>query len=231
MPARGLKKHMPDFSWDGNKVSPDEIDRYEYYTVINPSIDITWFGTVAGTSTQAKAIVAKSKIADYPRNIRVSMTLASGSATGGTAILNGKDQFGEVITETFAIATAANGGTAIGTKVFSEFTSGTVTFGTSDAGNATCNVGVGTAGTTTLFGLPTKIGGTTDIKRINGSFTGTGTSTVTSAVFGGTPSSAAVTATHAFKAPADVPAGTVIYNVQYKPSYDNQDGGNPIANW
>jgi len=213
-----LKKYFPDIRFSGNKVTPDELGYDLQYTVVNPSISDSWFGThaVRGTSG-SNAIVLINGIADYPRNLR---WVLAGSAAGmtGTATYNGLDQFGNVISETLTYTGAQNGGTAIGTKIFSEVTSGTVNFGTA-VGSGTAKLGVGTAGTTTLFGLPWRLGGTTDIKRINGSFTGVGTSTAGTFVFGGTPSSAANITAHAFKAPADVQAGTVVYNVIARPSY------------
>lgn len=227
----GLKKHYADIRFGGNKVSPDEIDRYEQYTVINPSIDAQWFGTVAGTQTQTgRVMVAINSLADYPRNVRIAYLGASGSVVNlSSGTLNGKNQFGVTISESYAGTPAADGGTIIGTAVFAEVTSGTFNMGTGDPGAGTVKVGVGTAGTTTVFGLPTKIGGTTDIKRITGSFNGVGTSTAGTFVFGGTPSSAAATAVHGFKAPRDVPAGTSVYHVLYRPTY-NAEYDNPMAN-
>jgi hypothetical protein len=213
------KRNDPGFAFSGNKVTPDELGFDMQYTVYNPSIDASWFGTCAGTSTQSISVVAINKNADYPRNLLLTVACASGSTMGGTAVVNGKDQFDNSITENLAVTVAANGGTTAGTKVFSKITSGTFNFGTTDAGNGTVKIGCGTAGTTTLFGLPGRLGGTTDIKNINGCFNGVGTSTAGTFVFGGTPSSAANTTVHAFKAPRDVPAGTCVYNVTFRPSY------------
>lgn len=205
----------------GLKISPDEIDRYEQYTVMNPSIDAQWFGTVAGTQTQNKALVLINPLADYARNVRIAYAGASGSVinlASGSIVY--KNQFGVQGTETYAGTPAANGGTIIGTAVMAEVLSGTFTMGTADPGSGTIKVGVGTAGTTTVFGLPTKIFAASDIKRIRGSFNGVGTSTAGTFVFGGTPSSAAATAVHGFKAPLDLAAGTVIYDVLFKTTYD-----------
>lgn len=205
----------------GVKISPDEIDRYEWFEVVNPSIDAQWFGTVAGTQTQNKALVLINPLADYSRNVRIAYTGASGSVVNlASGSIVYKNQFGVSGTETYAGTPAANGGTIIGTAVMAEVVSGTFTFGTGDPGSGTIQVGVGTAGTTTVFGLPTKIAATSDIKRIRGSFNGVGTQTAGTFVFGGTPSSAAATAVHGFKAPRDVPAGTCVYNILFKPSYD-----------
>ena len=217
-----LKNRYPDVTFSGNKITPDELGFTQTYTVVNPSINDSWFGTMtaAGTST-VRAWVGINTFADYPRNMRFVL---AGSAAGmsGTSVVNGKDQFGSVVTESLGITSASNGGTTVGTQIFSEFTSGTVTMGTA-VGSGTPKLGVGTAGTTTLFGLPARLGGTTDIVSLNGCFTGVGTQTAGTFVFGGTPSSAANTAVHAFKAPADVAAGTVVYNVRYRPSFPTNE--------
>jgi hypothetical protein len=214
-----LKKWDIGFGAAGNKVTPDEIGFDMTFSVINPSISNEWFGTCKGTSTQAVAITAINPISDYPRNLRINVDCASGSTKGGTAVINGKDQFGSVISESLVVTTAANGGTTLGTKVFDQFTSGTFTFDTCNAGNGTVHLGVGTAGTTSLFGLPWRLGGTTDIKKITGSFAGVGTSTAGTFVFGGTPSSSADTTNHAFKLPLDLQAGTCVYHVRVRPTY------------
>jgi len=214
-----IKKWAPDVRFSGNKLSGDEIGWDQNYIVINPSIGASYFGTCVGTSTQSKPIVAINRYADYPRNFRLAVAGPSGSTVGGVGTVNGLDQFGSSISEVLTVANAADGGTAIGTKVFSYYSSGTFTFNTMNAGNGTVDLGNGTAGTTTLFGLPSRIGATTDIKSISGAFNGVGTSSNGTFVFGGTPSSAADVGVHAFKAPRDVAAGTVVYNVRYRPSY------------
>lgn len=226
----GMKKYHADFRFSGNKVTPDEIDRYETYTVYNPSIDSRWFGTAVGTSTQSPTFGIINAFADYPRNVRFALNTASGSTGGGTFTVTGVDQFGSSVAESYGLAATADGGTVVGTAVYSKVTAIAGTFATMNAGNGTVNIGVGTAGTTTVFGLPTKIGGTTDIKNIRGSFNGVGTSTAGTFVFGGTPSSAAATAVHGFKAPRDLAAGTVIYSVVLRPTYNAENDGNNIAN-
>lgn len=226
----GLKRHLPDFSFgENNKVSPDEIDRYEQYTVYNPSIDAQWFGTAVGTSTQSPTFGIINAYADYPRNIKYILGVTSGSTGGGTFSVTGLDQFGVVKTETCGFAAAANGGTVIGTQVFAKVTSAAGTLAAMNAGNGTVQLGVGTAGTTTLFGLPTKIGGSADIKSLSGSFNGVGTSTAGTFAFGGTPSSSALVSMHAFKAPRDLAAGTVVYNVTIKPTYNAAGDGAAMA--
>ena len=167
--STGLKKHQPEIRFSGNLVTPDEIDAYTVYTVVCPAVVNASVGTAVGTSTQARAIgfASGSRFLDYPRNLRVVVSVASGSTKGGTLAVVGKDQFGQAISESLAVAVAADGGTTEGTKVFMEVTAGTFTFGTANAGNGTCEVGCGIVGTTALFGLPVKLGAAANIRRYN----------------------------------------------------------------
>ena len=193
----GLKIHQPEIRYSGNYVTPDEIDRYEYIYYGNIALSTTALGTCAGTSTQAKALVFDQVIPDYPRSLQVIVSCASGSTKGGTATITGYDQFGEAISETFAVAVAANGGTTAGTKVFAKVTSpGTWTFGTSNAGAGTVTVGPACGGSSALFGLPCKIGSTTDVKMFTA-----GTNSVPINVGGGTYGAFVSTATHSVQAP------------------------------
>ena len=163
--ATRLKTWHPDIAFSGGKVGADEVDFYHVYNIMCPSIISTAVGTCRGTPTSSYAIVAGATTLDYPRNLAVRLGNTSNSTNGMIGTINGLDQFGNAIREVFTIAGAANGGTAVGTKVFATFVSGTATFsGAGDAANGcTCNVGYGTAGTTTLFGLPFKVGGTKDL--------------------------------------------------------------------
>ena len=174
----GLKRDVPGLRFTSTAgasnptptlaVTPDEIDRYEVYTVINPAtLNVNqWFGTfpVGGTSSLGTMVVVNA-ISDYPRNLEFSVT-GTGAGMAGTLTATGRDQFGSVIQEVISIGTASNGGTQPGTKVFAQITNGTINFGTA-VGNGTARVGLGTTGTTTLFGLPFKVGGTTDLKLLS----------------------------------------------------------------
>jgi hypothetical protein len=212
----GFKRSQPGLRFAEEKITPDEIDRYETYYIINPSYSGAWVGAAgtAGTSS-AIALTKTNVILDYPRNLEMAIT---GSATGmaGTMVVNGHDQFGNVITESFGFGSADNGGTVVGTKVFAEVTSGTLTYGTA-VGSGTSRLGVGTSGTTALFGLPTKLGGTTDVKLIT--FTaGAGAATVN----GGTIAAFVDVPMHAIKSPKDLP-GTTSIMVWFKSSYNAEN--------
>ena len=157
----GLGEHFPEFQGGDAQVAPADIDRYEVYQIIGPQMGTFLWGTVVGTSTQAKTVVFDQVLPDYPRSVSMKILLASGSISGGTFTLTGKNQFGVVQTESFAIGTAVDGGTANGTKVFGTFTSCSGTIGTSDAGNATATLYPTAVGSVALFGLPAKIAGST----------------------------------------------------------------------
>lgn len=214
----GLKDRFPEFAFGGYKVSPDELDRYELVYVLNPQTSATWFGTTAaGTSTEAKAMVVDNRLADFPRNL--SGGVAGSSDMGGVWVVNGKSQFGETISETITIGTAANGGTTAGTKVFSSVTSGTFTFATA-IGSGTPKLGVVTAGASVIFGLPAKVAGSADVKAITWVNNGTPT-----AINGGTIGAYVNSSVHGFRGTADV-ALTDRYMVWYKPTYDNSGKDN-----
>lgn len=216
----GLGEHFPEFQGGDAQVAPADIDRYEVYQIIGPQMGTFLWGTVVGTSTQAKTVVFDQVLPDYPRSVSMKILPASGSISGGTFTLTGKNQFGVVQTESFAIGTAVDGGTANGTKVFGTFTSCSGTIGTSDAGNATATLYPTAVGSVALFGLPAKIAGSADVKLI--SFGSTG---VAKAVNGGTIGAFVDATVHAIQAPNTIttPAADLTWiNVLYKPTYDNK---------
>jgi hypothetical protein len=209
----GLKNNFPEMALSGARIAPEEIDRYEQYVVAFPSYSSTWFGTlpVAGTAATGTLVVINA-IADYPRNAEFAL---AGSATGmaGTFTLYGYNQFGVYGSEAFGFGSTDNGGTVVGTKIFASISAGTLSFGTA-VGNGTARLGVGTLGTTTLFGLPAKIGGTTDVKVIS-----KGGSVGMLTVNGGTIAAFVDAVQHAIKAPTNVVSANII-SVIYKPTYD-----------
>lgn len=227
----GIKKHMPDIRFSSNKVSPDEIDQYIQYCVINPGTSLTWVGTAAGgTSTQSKALVLINKVLDYPRNLMYGVV--GTNDLGGTWTVNGKDQFGNSITESVGSGTVAAGTPAFstaGTQIFSEVTSGTFTFATGSAGAGSAQVGVamgGTAGSTCYFGLPTKIKSYTDVKSITYI-----SEDAPVTLNGGTVGTTIVDSTyHRFCGTADL-NGTTSYIVTINPKYNAEYENTPMANW
>lgn len=153
MSQYGLKNIDPAFqSHVGYKVTPDEIDRYERYTILHASAGTKEVGTAAGTAVSGVVDLTNTQL-DYPRNLQV---IATGKV--GTVVISGQDQFGGSITETIA------GGTTVGTLVFARV--GTATY-TKATGAGTIEVGYasGTTSASPLFGLPFKVGGTADLKK------------------------------------------------------------------
>ena len=219
----GMKQHDPAFGAAGRKITPDEIDSYYIYTVNFPTTSATWFGTCAGgTAGQAKALVVTNKGADYPRNLLYGVV---GTADmGGSWTVNGKDQFGQVVSETVVLGTAAAGTPAAavaGTQIFSEVTSGTFTVDASGvgAGSARLGVAIGTAATALYrLGFPVKIGAYTDVKRIawTSQFVGT-------AINGGTVGTAQVDASRHAYLGQSIMAGTETFQFRIRPTYDNSN--------
>lgn len=216
----GLGERFPEFQKGaGAAVTPSNQDRYEIYHVIAPMMGTFAWGTGVGTSTTSPTIVFDQNIADYPRNVEVKILPASGSISGGTVVVTGKDQFGVSHSERFAIGTAVNGGTAVGTTIFASFSTATGTVGTSDAGNATITVYPASTGTTALFGLPTKIGGSTDVKLM-----GFGSTGVAKIMTSGSLLSFVDPTTHSIKAPNTIttPAANLTWiNVWFRPTWSN----------
>jgi hypothetical protein len=165
--ATRLKTWHPDVQFSGAKVGADEVDFYHTYTIPNLSIGTNVVATAKSIAVAVALTVNTEDVMDVPRNLVVRCPGGTSNGTyGGTTVINGLDQFGNAISETISIATAVNGGTGIGTKVFAKFTSGTATL-SGDTALATVSVGYGTAGTTTLFGLPFKVGGTADLMSLS----------------------------------------------------------------
>lgn len=167
----GLKDNFPGVftkvGTTGWQVTPDELDMDQRYYVMNPAVTDTFFGTVSSAS--AGAFVLDQTRTAYPRNL-LFVALGVAGGMGGTAVINGKNQFGETISETISFGSAAGGGTAAGTKVFAQVTSGTFTpvgLGGTAVGTAKLGVAIGSADPGVIFGLPHKLGGTADIKAIS----------------------------------------------------------------
>lgn len=216
-----FKKSQPGLQFGGQRVSADEMDIVRQYVVMNPNVSPTFVGTASGTSTQGTALIVLNKNLDYPRNLVYAVEHTAGSTAGGTWIVNGKNQFGETISETVAIGTATGGGTTAGTKVFAQVTSGTVNFTTMSPGAATAKIGgaIGTAaGLVGYFGLPDKLGAISDVKSIT--FRSVGTA---NGVNGGTIDSAVVGTAYSTFNGTSIIAVTDAYVVNYRPTFANQE--------
>jgi len=210
-----LKRHFPDVRFSGNKVTPDEVDVYDQYQVINPAISATHVGSAtAGTVSQVVAIGFTNVTMDYPRNL--AAVWSGSAAVSGTVQVIGKNQFGVVGTESLALANGTQtAGTSAGTQIFANVNAATATFGTGVVGSGTVSIGVDTVGTTLLFGLPSKIGAVTDVKAITWSSTGG----ISLPINGGSVTSSHVsTAVHAFRGTGAL-AGTQTYTVLFRPTF------------
>jgi hypothetical protein len=161
---------LPGFATGGAQVAARDIDRYDQYIVWAPSVDTAYIGTVSSATANA-AFVTKNAYPDYPRNLAYSVTGVAGGM-GGTFTLSGQDQFGGTVRESVTIGSAAGGGTTQGTAIFAKIAGGTFSpagLGGTAVGTAAIGFGTapGTAGTAgNYFGLPVKLGGTADVKRI-----------------------------------------------------------------
>lgn len=221
----GLKKHLPDIRFSANKLTADELDLRVNYRVQNPTVSGSFFGSVVGTGTGLVAALALTNVqADYPRNVLVSITGVAGGA-GGTVSVTGTDQFGGTQSESIGFATAAAGGTAVGTKVFNTISAATATFaliGGTGVGTASLGVAIGTAaGQEAWFGLPVRIESVSDVKKIMWN-----DNAVMTAVNGGTVTSSYVnTTTHAFTHGQIVAAADGIY-VDVLTTYDSTNNSN-----
>lgn len=213
-----FKRSQPGIRFSGERVSPDEMDQNFVYTVSNPAttaLGTLWVasGGTAGTSA-AVALVINNKYPDYPRNVAFNIH-GTHAAMGGTLVINGDDQFGSQISETLTLAGSNNGGTMVGTKVFGQFRSGTLYYGTA-VGNGTPNIGLD-GGTSCLFGLPWKIGTTADVISMSMSI-GSGPISVG----GGTAIGSLVNAgVHAVR-PFAAPAASSYINVWVRPSFSSE---------
>lgn len=214
---------LPGFNV-GQQAQPSDMDRYEQYFIFAPSVDTAYMGTVS-SATANSPVILKNVYPDVPRNLAYSATGVAGGM-GGTFVARGQDQFGGTVIETVAFASAAGGGTVQGTAIFAKL--GTALFtpvGLGGTAVGTAAIGFGTApgvgGTSgNYFGLPTKIGGTADIKTIVWITTNTATTLNAGTSIGSLVS----TTLHAFCGTSGV-AITDRYLVTYKPSFDNKGKG------
>lgn len=225
----GLKKFEPALRFGGmgtqpsvGQITPDEMDQYKQYVIAFPAAPTgladSWFFLGTSGTANVTAIVPLSFAADYPRNLRFSIT---GSSVGqaGSIDVNGRDQFGQTVSETIGFGSADNGGTTEGTKVFAQITTGTIRYGTFAGVNGTARLGVGTAGTTALFGLPDRLGASTDIKAITWT-TGTGALRTNFGSIG----TYTLVSQHAIRSPLNV-LGTTIISVLYKSTFNAENIG------
>ena len=196
-----LKTFEPPVRFNGAKVDPDEINRYETYTIACPYAEAAgsaFVGTAAANlSGSTSAFVITNQALDYPRNLKLTIVNTAGSLNAGTVVVTGENQFGDAITENigYALGTATQG--VSGTKIFSIVTAATITFGTGQVQNGTPFLGVagGTQSGSNVYwlGLPVRIGKASDVVGLSYA-----KNFVTQSLNAGTPSALIDTVNHSF---------------------------------
>lgn len=217
-----LKKYFPPTRFNGEKVDPDEMNFAYEYMVMYPTIGSSFVGTAAANlSGSTSAFVLASQQLDYPRNLLLTIVNTAGSLNAGTVTVTGTDQFGGAQTETIGVALGTATTAVAGSKIFNTVSTASITFGTGQVQNGTPYLGVaiGTAaGQVAAFGLPVRIGGTSDVKSVT--WINNGTST---AITGGTVVGSLVsTANHSF-AGTHIVAATDIYVVTVLSSFNSEN--------
>ena len=217
-----IKQFVPELTILREKISPDEIDRYEVFSIKPAIAGYVWASAGTAGTSAAIALTVKNT-PDWPRNINFALAGSHGDMTG-TLVANGKNQFGAAVTEAITFTKAANGGTAVGSQVFSQLTSGTLYYGTA-VGAGTPSIGF-VPGTGCLLGLPVKLNGTADVVHLS-QVAGTGAIT-----FGGGTIAAFVDSPMSAIRPVAALDGTAVINVWVKPTYAGEKyaGGTYMSN-
>lgn len=219
-----FKKFQPEVRFNGEKIDPDEINRYETYTIAVPmseSVGTAFVGTAApNLSGSVSAFVITNQQLDYPRNLKLSIVNTAGSLNAGTVVVIGTDQFGGSQNESigYALGTATQG--IAGTKIFAKVTAATITFGTGQVQNGTPFLGVagGTESGSNVYwlGLPVRIAAASDV--VGYSYA---KNFVAQSVSAGTPSALVSTTTHAVKGTATM--GTAdFYHLRILSTYNSE---------
>jgi len=196
----------------GGKIKPTEVDRVECFTYLKPAVsDSAILNACAlGSVTSADGTITLA-YPDYPRNLLVSFKETGGTVFKGTATVVGKDQFGKAVTETYGCVSLGTTGVS-GTKIFDQITSVSAVVGSFGTGVIDLRVGYSIGASTAKFGLLTKIGAVTDVKRCTWVDNGVNT-----------PGTIVVdTTNHAFSPTAAV-AVADDYIVWVKPNYTTDD--------
>jgi hypothetical protein len=161
-----LKQNDPQMYEAENKLSPDEFDYDMQYTIQYPDVGTARLGTVNVTADGLGTFTVGQPFLDAPRTVTLSILGVAGGM-GGTATVTGKDQFGNAVSEALGFATAAGGGTAQGTKVFAKVSTAIVNIaGLGGTAIGSCYLGYPLGDVAMTLGLPVRLGGTSDLKRV-----------------------------------------------------------------
>jgi len=136
----GLGKTTPYLAF-GGKIRPTEIDEVKQYSYLKVSgSDSAILNACAlGSVTSATGTITLA-YPDYPRNLLVSFKETGGTVAKATATVTGKDQFGQVISETYACVSLGTVGVA-GTKIFDQITAVSAVVGSFGTGAVDLRVG------------------------------------------------------------------------------------------
>jgi hypothetical protein len=161
----GLGKHEPYLAL-GGKIRPSEIDETKQYVYLKAdgSDSAIMNACALGSVTSATGTITLA-YPDYPRNLLVSFKETGGTVCDATATVTGKDQFGKTVSEEYACVSLGTTGVA-GTKIFDQITAISAVVGSYGTGAVDLRVGYVVGGGTLKFGLPTKVGAATDVKRV-----------------------------------------------------------------
>jgi len=142
-----------------------DLEAFSFYSILKPDVAVDSIVAAEDISggDVATCTLAKTTL-DYPRNLLYTITDDSGSATEGTFVVVGYDQFGKEVTETTAVTYAA---AVSGTQIFAEIVSIALTAVDGEAASDTADVGVSIEADVASFGLPNKLGAVTDVKAVN----------------------------------------------------------------
>lgn len=166
---RGLSQTVPYLAW-GGKIKPQEIDQVQQLVYLKPSAsDSAIMNALSGTGLAGT--ITKGEL-DYPRNIQITFTDASGTTWNCSVVVAGKDQFGNTISETFALAGEGTLSTN-GTKIFDKVTSVVNTPSAGSAAGDDIKIGYAVAAGTAKLGLLSKVGAVSDVKRVQWNDNGT----------------------------------------------------------
>jgi len=211
----GLSRSQPYLAL-GGKIKQREIQQTLNYVISAPNTSASAIvAECSGTGTSGTIDYAEM---DYPRNLAVKFTEASGTAWNASVTLYGKNQFGEVINESFAIA--GDGTVTVnGTKCFSYLGTATLTNASGQAAGDDWCVGYISDAGTCAFGIPTKVSGSADIVNLRWIDGAHGTGALT----GNKPGTATIdTVNHTF-----IPTAAIVSDddwiLQYKSDYTTDD--------
>lgn len=214
----------------GGGVQQKDIDQYVTDYVIHPSVDTAYLGTI--TTATNGTFVLKSVTPDYPRNVAYAVTGIAGGI-GGTFDLSAIDPFGTPWKEHVVIGSANGGGTTLGTQILGSIIAGTFAAITAGGSVGTAKIGFGTATGApssggNWFGLPVKIGGTTDVRGITWINNGTATALNKGTNLGTLSNVGGTLPPYAFQGTSGV-AITDEYIVTIKTTFDNINKGTMSA--